>query len=122
MAENVYRKKKRKIRLFNFKGDAGEDVSITSQSLSTNYIPYLVFLAVLGIFYIANAHYAERVVRQTTQLEAVVDSLRSDYTTLKAEYDVYTSKQSEIAEKAQEMGLKESDGKIQKIEVEKGEY
>lgn len=122
MLENTYKKKKRKIRLFGFLDKIIDLDTLQTSGLSTQYVPYLLFLSAIGIFYIANAHYAERTIREISQLEAEVETLRANHTTLKAEYDTYTAKQSVIAEKAQELGLQESKGKVQKIIVNKGEY
>lgn len=125
MAENTYKKKPvnkktgKKAKWLdvpiNFLGNVDENAP-------TRYLPHFFFLAAIGIFYIANTHQAEKVVRLNNKLEAEVENLRSDYTTLKAEYDVYTSKQSLIAEKAKALKLKENNRSIKKIIIPKGEY
>lgn len=129
MEENTYRKKTTNTKKSNktsflplFSSKSKEIDAITRQEVSSGYIPYILYLAILGVLYIANAHYAEKMVRETTVLEAEVENLRADHTTLKAEYDIYISKQSEIVDKAKELGLSESKGNIQKIIVEKSEY
>ena len=126
MAENTYSKKDReKIKNPLFGGilDKTENVeSVLEKGVPTSYIPRLLFIAFLGIIYIANSHYAEKMVRETSKLEAEVENMRADHATLKAEYDQYTGRQSIISEKAAKMGLVESKGKIQKIPVKKSEY
>ena len=125
MAENTYKKKPTKKspgkskKWFDFPGNYFGGVD---ENAPNRYLPHFFFLAAIGIFYISNTHQAEKMVRVNNQLEQEVENLRSDYTTLKAEYDVYTSKQSEIAEKAKAFGLKESNGSIRKLTIKEGEY
>jgi hypothetical protein len=66
-------------------------------------------------------HYAEKNIRKINKLEIVVQDLRADYTTLKADY-MYTSKQSEVAKKAVEIGLVESNIPPSKIVIGSDEY
>jgi hypothetical protein len=75
----------------------------------------------LGLIYISNTHYAEKTVRHINSIQAEVEDLRADYTTLKADL-MFASKQSEVARKVQPLGLKESLTPPYKIEVEEGEY
>lgn len=125
MAENTYKKKTREKT--PGKGFRWIDIPLnfwvpSDPSGPTRYLPHVFFLAAMGIFYIANTHQAEKMVRLNNRLEIEVENLRSDYTTLKSEYDAYTSKQSLIAEKAKALKLKESNGSIRKIVIQKGEY
>jgi cell division protein FtsL len=122
MAENIYKTKKRGGSFWSFLNKKGETEDVKILKSPTFYVPHLLFLTLLGIIYIANAHYAEKTVRETSKMEAEVENLRADYTTIRAEYDNYVGKQSVIAEKAKKLGLQESKGKVQKIIVKKGEY
>ena len=54
-------------------------------------------------------------------IQAEVEDLRADYTTLKANL-MFASKQSEVAKKVRDLQLKESLTPPFKIEVEAGEY
>ncbi|WP_026999375.1 FtsL-like putative cell division protein [Eisenibacter elegans] len=92
--------------------------AMIDQGLPTRYIPHLLFLGVLGIIYVGNTHQAEKMGRQLNQLERKVETLRADYTTSKIEF-LQRSKQSEIMESAQELGLVENDGKTYRIVLEK---
>jgi hypothetical protein len=85
------------------------------------YVPKVLFVMVLGLFYIGNTHHAERTVRQINNIQAEVEDLRADYTTLKADL-MFSSKQSEVARKVKSYGLQESLTPPHKIVVEKGEY
>ena len=82
------------------------------------YIPHVVFLAFIGIFYIGNTHYAERTMRKIEVLEVEVEELRADYTSLKADY-MFSSKQSEVAKKVKGIGLEESKTPPNKIIIER---
>lgn len=71
------------------------------------FLPQILFLSFLCLLYIGNRHYAEKKVRAINRLEVDVEDLRADYTTLKADF-MYESKQSEVAKRAEVLGLKES--------------
>lgn len=89
--------------------------TIVEHTFSPKAIPYIVFWAVLAIFYITNAQYAEKMVRQTNRLEADVENLRANYITLKSAYDAFAGKQNEILKSADSLGLVEDKERIQKI-------
>lgn len=82
------------------------DESFT-QVIHVRFIPQIIFVSVLCVFYIGNRHYAEKRTREISNLENQVEDLRADYTTLKADY-MFASKQSEVAKKAFKLGLVES--------------
>ena len=85
------------------------------------YLPKILFVMILGLIYISNTHYAEKTVRRINLIQADVEDLRADYTTLKADL-MYASKQSEVAKKVNDLQLKESLTPPFKIEIEEGEY
>jgi len=72
-----------------------------------NNLPYLVFLAIIAIIYIANTYYAEKTFKdiETTKLE--LKELRYQYITTKSNL-MYLSKQSEISGRAKLLGLMET--------------
>ena len=82
-----------------------EDLSI--RQVSSAYLPQVLFLMALGILYIGNGHYAENTIRKINQAQKQVEDLRADFHTLKADY-MFNSKQSEVASKVKEFGLRES--------------
>ena len=90
---------------------------IFEDGLPVQYLPRILFVATLLLFYIGNAHFAERTTRQIDKLKTEVDDLRADYTTLKAEL-MFASKQSEVARKVQALGLEESSMPPYKIVVQ----
>ncbi len=91
------------------------------EGFPVQYVPKIVFVMVLGLLYIGNTHHAEKTVRKINNIQAEVEDLRADYTTLKSDL-MFSSKQSEVAKKVKAFGLKESVSPPQKVVVEKGEY
>lgn len=85
------------------------------------YLPKILFVMILGLIYISNTHYGEKTVRRINNLQAEVEDLRADYTTLKADL-MFASKQSEVARKVRDLNLKESLKPPFKVEVPEGEY
>lgn len=77
------------------------------RQLPISYLPYLLWLVLIGVFYIGIKHDANRTIRQINKKRARVEDLKVDYTTLKADY-MYASKQTEVVKKVQPMGLEES--------------
>ena len=80
---------------------------LIEQGIPLKFLPQLLFLAVLLIFYIGNKHFAEKTIRKINQTGIEVEDLRADYTTLKADY-MFASKQSEVARRVKKFGLVES--------------
>lgn len=95
--------------------------SYFEEGFPVQYLPKILFVMLLGLLYISNTHYAEKTVRQINAIQADVEDLRADYTTLKSDL-MFASKQSEVARKVKALGLKESLRPPFKIEVEEGEY
>jgi hypothetical protein len=91
------------------------------EGFPTQYLPKILFVMMLGLLYIGNTHYAEKAVREINAIQAEVEDLRADYTTMKADL-MFASKQSEVARKVKAYGLKESLIPPFKVVVEEGEY
>lgn len=75
----------------------------------------------LSLMYISNTHYAEKTTREINKAQSVVEDLRADFTTRKADV-MFAGKQSEVARRVKTLGLRESSKPPYKIIVEKGEY
>ena len=90
---------------------------ISSEWVLKNF-PFVLFLVFLVIFYIANAHYSEKKVREIQELQGEVRELRWEYMSLKAGL-MYNSMQSEVTKSVEPLGLKPMKGKPNKIIVEK---
>lgn len=91
------------------------------EGFPVKYLPKILFVMILGLIYISNTHYAEKTVRKINTIQAEVEDLRADYTTLKSDL-MFASKQSEVAKKVKELELKESLTPPYKVEVKEGEY
>ncbi|MEO0331941.1 MAG: FtsL-like putative cell division protein [Bacteroidota bacterium] len=104
--------------LFSRMEDAVRIDTSFERGLPVRLAPYILYFTIIGLFYIGNNHYAERMVRKRNQLEREVEDLRANYTTLKADY-MLESKQSEVAKRVERLGLMESDTPPYKIIVAK---
>jgi hypothetical protein len=95
--------------------------NIFNEGLPVQYVPKVLFFAFMMMLYIANAHYADKLVRKTSRLNSEVNDLRADFTTLKADL-MFKSKQSEVAKQVQSLGLMESTVPPTKITEKQREY
>ncbi|MFS2190081.1 FtsL-like putative cell division protein [Mucilaginibacter sp. Mucisp84] len=89
---------------------------------ATNALPFVLFLAFLGMVYIGNMHYAEKSVREIDALTKEVKELGWDYKSTKADM-AYKSTLTEVAKRADTLGLSQSvdpPGKITVKEVADG--
>lgn len=91
------------------------------EGFPVQYVPKILFVMILGLFYIGNTHHAEKTVRKINNIQAEVEDLRADYTTLKSDL-MFSSKQSEVAKRVKAYGLKESLTPPHKVVVKKSEY
>lgn len=81
------------------------------------WLPFVLFLFGIAVFYISYQHYAERTVRRTEKTLRAIKELRSEYLTTKAEV-MKQSMQSEVARRLEETGIKELREPPKKIIVE----
>lgn len=115
------------INTYRIKGKDGRNESFFSliekflridQSLNevihVKFLPQILFVSFLCLIYIGNRHYAEKKIRSISILDQQVNDLRADYTTLQADY-MLESKQSEVAKKAERLGLIEPKRPPQKV-------
>ncbi|MDT8412052.1 MAG: FtsL-like putative cell division protein [Vicingaceae bacterium] len=72
-----------------------------------NSLPFVFYLTLLGILYIANGYNAEKLVRELDHVNDDLKELRSEYITIKSDLN-YESKQSQVAEKTELFGVMES--------------
>jgi hypothetical protein len=78
--------------------------SLISDKIILKNLGYIVFLAFLGAFYIANRFHAEDLVRRTTRLQSEVKELRADALSISAEL-MQASRQSEVIRLVRERNL-----------------
>lgn len=83
-------------------------------------VPFILFLAGLGMVYIANNFYTERTIRQTNHLKKELKELRFEYIATKSQYSDST-KQSKVARRLSEMGIHEAVRPPEKIFVKESE-
>jgi hypothetical protein len=79
-------------------------------------LPFILFLTLMGLGYIANGYYAEKSYREISRVNSKLKELKSEYIIIKSEL-MYVSKQSEIARSVVSLGLKESTVPPKKIVV-----
>jgi hypothetical protein len=82
----------------------------------TSALPFILFLALLGMIYIANRNFAEKNIRDIDKISKEVKDLSYDYKTTKAEL-AFKSTLTEVAKQADTLGIKESLTPPQKITV-----
>ncbi|MFC6999198.1 FtsL-like putative cell division protein [Rufibacter roseus] len=92
-----------------------------ADGLPVRYLPKVLFLMTVVLFYIGNTHYAERTLRQIDRTKRDTEDLRADYTTLKSDY-MEASKQSEVARNVAPSGLAESSSPPIQVVIKKDEY
>lgn len=79
-------------------------------------LPFILFLTLIGLGYIANGYYAEKSVREISRTTSELKELKSEYITTKSEL-MFMSNQSEVARASAPFGLKESTVPPKKIVV-----
>ena len=91
-----------------------------SKDSVVSFLPFIFFLTFMGILYIANGYYAEKVVRDLNKAGNDVKELRSEYITIKSDLN-YKSKQSQVARATESIGVFESTIPPTKIIVDENE-
>jgi len=77
-----------------------------SNERSLKHIPFVLFLCLLGLLYIANGYWADGKIRTQNKLIAEIKELRSEYISSKSDL-MFISKQSEVAKAVEKLGLRE---------------
>lgn len=79
---------------------------VISKEAASEMMPFIIFVAFLGMVYIGNRHFTEKNIRNIDKLNKEVKEMRWDYKTLKADL-MLKSTQTEVAKKVDTLGLKE---------------
>ncbi len=87
-----------------------------SKDTVIHQLPFILFLTLIGLGYIANGYYAEKSVREISRINTELKELKSEYITTKSEL-MFMSNQSEVASASASLGLKESTTPPKKIVV-----
>jgi len=96
------------------------DGSFMAKENVVEMLPFLLFISLIGIFYISIRYYSEKNVFKMNTISNELKELRSEYISTKSEL-MFKSKQSEVAKAIAETGLKESVVPPKKIVVTKEE-
>lgn len=85
------------------------DGTIITRKIVVKQLPFLIFLCIIGIFYIGNRYHAEKVIRDITKKQEEVKNLRAEEITTASEL-MKISRQSEVVKliKEKNLGLMES--------------
>ena len=84
---------------------------------SLKHLPFILFLFILGLLYIASGYYADDKIREYNRLNRELNELRTSYINAKSEL-MFLSKQSEMARQVEEFGLKTTVRPPYKTEVD----
>ncbi len=95
--------------------------SFFEHGVPLKYMPHVLFLTGITLFYIGNTHFAEKTIRKIDKIKIETEDLRADYTTLKSDY-MEASKQSEVARNVAVLGLIESSTPPYQVYVPANEY
>ena len=75
-----------------------------------------MFLALLGVIYIANGHWADKTIRDINITQKKVKDMEYEYKNLKS-LEMYRSRESQVVEAAAALGLKPATTPPVKLEV-----
>ncbi len=121
---NKNKKSRKKLETGNIKRSAGHLGRIVRsvlggemvQSGTFRFLPFLIFIAFLAFIYISNNYYAENKVRQINKLRKELKELRYEYITSKSKL-MNLTKQSQLAGRLKNTGIKESTDPIRTIRI-----
>lgn len=88
-----------------------------SDDRSIKHVPFIMFLGLIAILYIANGYYADDKIREENKVSNEIKELRTEYISSKSDL-MFVSKQSEVAKAVEPIGLKEPVVAPMKIEID----
>jgi len=103
---------KKKARLTSKQGQA-----VINYTWIIKHFAFLMFLALLGIFYIANGHWADNTIRDINITAKQVKDMEYEYKNLKS-LEMYRSRESQVVQAAGALGLKPAATPPVKLETE----
>ncbi|MFD1185342.1 FtsL-like putative cell division protein [Pontibacter rugosus] len=113
--------KKRSFSLFALLEKYANVDALFEEGVPLRFMPRILFLTGVTLFYIGNTHFAEKTIRKIDKVKVEVEDLRADYSTLKSDY-MEASKQSEVARNVAPLGLEESSSPPFQVIVSADEY
>lgn len=81
--------------------------SILTRERVIRSIPYVFYIAILAMFYIANTYYAEKTIMESYRLRKEIKELRYEFVTTRSAL-MYESKQTQVAGRLEPAGVLES--------------
>ena len=83
--------------------------AILTRTAVLRQLPFILFLVFMAIIYISNRYHAEKITRQTIELQEELNELRAHYTSTASEL-MFLSRQSQVLRLVEEnnLSLKES--------------
>ena len=111
--KNPEQKKKKSSRKFL---KALNVFGLIEKEMLVKLMPFIFFLTVIALVYIANSYYAEKTIREIDMTAKDLKELRSEYISVKSEL-ISKSNQSQVAAAVLQAGLKESRVAPKKIVV-----
>ena len=101
---------KKKKKVINTNGAANSVRSFLGGAFLLNQktvrqLPFLLFIATLGLFYIANSYYSEKNIRRTDKMQRELKELRYEYISTKSQL---MQLQRQIAKMLAKKGINES--------------
>ncbi|MBB6497883.1 FtsL-like putative cell division protein [Pedobacter cryoconitis] len=94
---------------------------VVTKEAATAMLPFLIFLSLLTMLYIANSHMAVKNIRDIDKLNKEVKELSWEYKSLKADL-MFKSKLTEVAKKVDTLGIKELTEPPHKIIINNDEH
>lgn len=91
--------------------------SFLSDERTMQHIPFILFLALIAILYIANGYYADDKIREVNKISNQIKELRTEYISSKSDL-MFISKQSQVAAAVDTLGLREPVVAPMKIEID----
>jgi hypothetical protein len=88
-----------------------------SDDRAAQHVPFVMFLGLLAILYIANGYYADDKIREVNKVTNQIKELRTEFISSKSDL-MFVSKQSEVAKAVEPLGLKEPVVAPMKIETD----
>ena len=88
-----------------------------SDDRATQHVPFILFLGLIAILYIANGYYADDKIREVNKVSNQLKELHTEYISSKSDL-MFVSKQSEVAKAVLPMGIKEPVVAPMKIEMD----
>ena len=96
------------------------NMDLVNRRNAYKWLPFILYLSLWAVIYIANRHYAEKTELKINDLQKNLKEYRAEYLTIKSEL-MFKTKQSEVAKMVDSIGLHQLRQPPEKLKVEKGD-